>query len=132
LSTRRTVAWVGADGALGATLAPALGARPFPLRCPDLSNDGRILDLESFDVVIDGAGPRVHPGLAWGDYLREHVGTATQVARSMRLGSHLVFISSAAIYGAARCRQPRRRVRTRFQFHRMPGPSLPRSMPFEP
>lgn len=102
MSDRRTVAWVGADGALGGALAPALEATPVALRCPDLSDDGPIPDLAGFDVVIDGAGPRVHPGLAWGDYLREHVGTATRVARSMRPGSHLVFISSAAIYGAGR------------------------------
>jgi nucleoside-diphosphate-sugar epimerase len=102
LSIRRSVAWVGADGALGASLAPTLGAQPFPLRCPDLSDDDPIPELAGFDVVIDGAGPRVHPGLAWGDYLREHVGTATRVARSMRPGGHLVFISSAAIYGAGR------------------------------
>lgn len=102
MSAKRRVAWVGADGALGATLAPALGAQPLRLRCPDLSDDGPMGEIDGFDVVIDGAGPRVHPGLAWGDYLREHVGTATRVARSMRPGRHLVFISSAAIYGAGR------------------------------
>jgi UDP-glucose 4-epimerase len=102
LRSGRAVAWVGADGALGASLAPVLEAHPLPLRCPDLSDDGPIRELADFDVVIDGAGPRVHAGLAWGDYLREHVGTATRVARSMRRGSHLVFISSAAIYGSGR------------------------------
>lgn len=102
MSPPRAVAWVGADGALGASLAPALGAHPVPLRCPHLSDDGPIRELAAFDVVIDGAGPRVHRGLAWGDYLREHVGTAMRVARSMLPGSHLVFISSAAIYGSGR------------------------------
>jgi len=102
VTVRPAVAWVGADGALGSSLAPALGAHPLRLRCPDLSDDAPIPELAGFDVVVNGAGPRVHPGLAWGDYLREHVGTATRVARSMRPGSHLVFISSAAIYGSGR------------------------------
>ena len=40
MTTRPVVALVGADGALGAALGPALGARPIRLRCPDLTDDG--------------------------------------------------------------------------------------------
>jgi nucleoside-diphosphate-sugar epimerase len=101
---RGKVAWVGADGALGQALAPALGAHPVSLRCPDLGDDRPVAGLEGFDVVIHAAGPRVHPGLGWGDYLREHVGTVERVARSMRAGTHLVLVSSAAVYGSGRGR----------------------------
>jgi UDP-glucose 4-epimerase len=93
---------VGADGALGRTLAPALGAHPFTLRCPDLDETSPVPGLDAFDVVIQAAGPRVHPGLGWNDYLREHVGTTARVARSMRPGGHLVLVSSAAVYGSGR------------------------------
>lgn len=102
LPARREVAFVGADGALGSFLAPALGARAVGLRCPDLSDETPLQEVTDVDVVINAAGPRVHPGLGWTDYLREHVGTASRVARSMRPGSHLVLIGSAAVYGARR------------------------------
>ena len=75
---------------------------PVGLRCPALSGALPLAALADFDVVIDGAGPRVHKGLGWEDYLREHVGTAIGVAEAMRPGSHLVFLSSAAIYGSGR------------------------------
>jgi nucleoside-diphosphate-sugar epimerase len=100
--TSRRVAWVGADGALGKVLAPALGAHPVTLRCPDLEDESTVPGLADFDVVIQAAGPRVHPGLGWGDYLREHVGTTARVARSMAPGAHLVLVSSAAVYGSGR------------------------------
>jgi nucleoside-diphosphate-sugar epimerase len=100
--TARRVAWVGADGALGKVLAPALGAHPVVLRCPDLADASSVAGLDAFEVVIHAAGPRVHPGLGWGDYLREHVGTTARVAASMAPGSHLVLVSSAAVYGSAR------------------------------
>ncbi|MFI5377334.1 MAG: NAD-dependent epimerase/dehydratase family protein, partial [Candidatus Rokuibacteriota bacterium] len=77
-------------------------AHPVALRCPDLEDDAPIASLAGFDVVVHAAGPRVHPGLGWGDYLREHVGTTTRVARSMRPGAHLVLVSSAAVYGSGR------------------------------
>jgi len=102
MSLRPDVVWVGADGALGKALASALGARPVSLRCPDFADDRTVAELAQADVVIDAAGPRVHPELNWGDYLREHMGTAGRVAHSMRPGSHLVLISSAAVYGSAR------------------------------
>jgi nucleoside-diphosphate-sugar epimerase len=72
------------------------------LRCPDLEDVGPVEGLAEFDVVIHAAGPRVHPGLGWGDYLREHVGTTEKVVRSMRPGGHLVLVSSAAVYGSGR------------------------------
>jgi nucleoside-diphosphate-sugar epimerase len=62
----------------------------------------RIEGLEGFEVVIHAAGPRVHPGLGWGDYLREHVGTTRKIGGSMTRGSHLVLVSSAAVYGSNR------------------------------
>jgi nucleoside-diphosphate-sugar epimerase len=98
----RRIAWVGADGALGKVLAPALGAHPVTLRCPDLGDTSPVPELGAFDAVIHAGGPRVHPGLGWGDYLREHVGTTATVARSMRPGAHLVLVSSAAVYGSGR------------------------------
>ncbi len=42
----------------------------------------------------------MRPGLGWSDYLREHVGTSSAVARAMRPGAHLIHISSASVYGA--------------------------------
>ncbi len=102
MKPRSDVVWVGADGALGKALASTLGARPVSLRCPDFADNRTLAELADADVVIDAAGPRVHPELNWGDYLREHVGTAARVAHSMRTGSHLVLVSSAAVYGSAR------------------------------
>jgi nucleoside-diphosphate-sugar epimerase len=96
------VAFVGADGALGSVLAPALAAHPVRLRSPDLTDRSPLPELAGRRVVIHAAGPRVHPGLGWGDYLREHVGTTTRVASSLAPGSHLVLVSSAAIYGSGR------------------------------
>ena len=102
MSPETRVAWVGADGALGSVLAPALGAHPVTLRCPDLGDQRPVEGLAGFDVVIHAAGPRVHPGLGWGDYLREHVGTTARVVSSMKPGAHLVLVSSAAVYGSGR------------------------------
>jgi nucleoside-diphosphate-sugar epimerase len=98
----RRVAFVGADGALGTALAGALGARLVSLRCPDMTEAAPIADLAEADVVINAAGPRHHPGLRWSDYLREHVGTAARVARSLRPGAYLVQVGSAAVFGARR------------------------------
>lgn len=91
---------VGADGALGRSLSRALGARGVNLRHPGERLDAVIPEIGSADVVVNASGPRVRPGLGWGDYLREHVGTAIAVARAMRSGSHLVHFSSAAVWGA--------------------------------
>lgn len=96
------IAFVGADGALGARLVPALGARGINLRCSALHAPSAPLDLSGAYVTINAAGPRVRPGLGWVDYLREHVGTASIVAGAVRPGAHLVLISSAAVYGSAR------------------------------
>ena len=100
--TARRLAYVGADGALGSTLVPQLGAHPVSLRCPTLDDTSLVEGLDRFEVIIHAAGPRVHPGLRWGDYLREHVGTTRKVARSMAPGGHLVLVSSAAVYGSNR------------------------------
>jgi nucleoside-diphosphate-sugar epimerase len=83
-------------------LAEAIGAMPVRLRCPDFSDEAPLAELADVDVVIDAAGPRVHPGLNWSDYMREHVGTATRIAGSMRPGTHLVLVGSAAVYGSRR------------------------------
>ncbi|MDP9148769.1 MAG: NAD-dependent epimerase/dehydratase family protein [Myxococcota bacterium] len=93
---------VGANGALGGLLARLLGAKAIDLRHPGECLDATVPDLAAADVVINASGPRVRPGLGWSDYLREHVGTAGAVARAMRPGSHLVHISSAAVWGAGR------------------------------
>ncbi len=83
-------------------LVAALGARPVNLRCSDLAEDQQLPELAGADTVIHAAGPRVHSGLKWVDYLREHVGTTSRVARSMMAGGHLVLVSSAAVYGSRR------------------------------
>jgi nucleoside-diphosphate-sugar epimerase len=72
------------------------------LRCRDLAEVAPVPELADANVVINAAGPRVHAGLKWADYLREHVGTATRVAISARPGSHVVLVSSASVYGAGR------------------------------
>jgi nucleoside-diphosphate-sugar epimerase len=102
MSGAKRLAFVGADGALGQALAAGLGAVPIRLRCPEMSEGGALADLADADVVINAAGPRYRPELQWSDYLREHVGTATLVARSIRPGGYLVHVSSAAVYGAGR------------------------------
>ena len=91
---------VGADGALGAFLVTGLGARGVRLRHPAESLDARVPEIAEADFVVNASGPRVRPKLGWDDYLREHVGTASAVARAMRPKSHLVHFSSAAVYGA--------------------------------
>jgi nucleoside-diphosphate-sugar epimerase len=96
--TERVV--VGENGALGGSLSRALGARGVNLRHPGERLDAVIPEIASADAVVNVSGPRVRPGLGWADYLREHVGTAVAVARSMRPGSHLVHFSSAAVWGA--------------------------------
>jgi nucleoside-diphosphate-sugar epimerase len=102
MNERPRLAFVGADGALGEMLAGPLGARPVSLRCPDLTADRVLPELADADVVIHAAGPRYRPELRWSDYLREHLGTTTVVARSVRPGAYLVYLSSAAVYGARR------------------------------
>lgn len=42
----------------------------------------------------------MRPGLGWAEYLREHVGLASLAAQSMAPGSHLVHVSSAAVFGS--------------------------------
>jgi nucleoside-diphosphate-sugar epimerase len=91
---------VGADGTLGRVLAERLGARPVLARCPDPLDDAPLAELEGVRVVVNAAGPRVRPDLGWRDYLREHVGVTSRIARSMARGSHLVHVSSTAVYGA--------------------------------
>src|ERR1700722_3177130 len=94
----RARAVVGADGALGTMLVKALGAQGVALRHPAESLDARVPEIADRDFVVNVSGPRVRPGLGWGDYMREHVGTATAVARQMRPQSHLVHFSSVAVY----------------------------------
>jgi nucleoside-diphosphate-sugar epimerase len=96
--TERVV--VGKNGALGGLLCKALGARGINLRHPGERLDAVIPEIATADAVINVSGPRVRPGLGWGDYLREHVGTAIAIARAMRPGSHLVHFSSAAVWGS--------------------------------
>lgn len=98
--TKRYV--VGADGALGGVLVAGLGATGVKLRHPGATLDAVVPELAEADVVVNLSGPRVRPNLGWDDYLREHVGTATAVARAMRPGTHLIHFGSAAVYGAQR------------------------------
>ena len=91
---------VGADGALGKILVAALGATGVRLRHPGETLDAVVPELAAARVVVNVSGPRVWPGLGWADYMREHVGTASAVVRSMPAGSHLVHFGSASVYGA--------------------------------
>jgi nucleoside-diphosphate-sugar epimerase len=91
---------IGSDGALGALLLTGLGARGVRLRHPAENLDAHVSEIAAADFVVNASGPRVRPKLGWDDYLREHVGTASAVARAMRPNSHLVHFSSAAVYGA--------------------------------
>lgn len=102
---------VGKGGSIGAVLErrlPAAGieVHAIEVRVPDAKADAPIEEARAADVVINAGGPRVRPGLDADDYFREHVGLATRLARSMREGSHLVHLSSTAVYGARGTRIP--------------------------
>lgn len=88
---------VGKGGTLGAALAERLQADAIELRAATKFTDDR---LANADVVVNASGPRVRPGLQWGDYFREHVGVTSTIARAMRPGAHLVHVSSTAVFGA--------------------------------
>jgi nucleoside-diphosphate-sugar epimerase len=90
---------VGADGTLGALLVERLEARGVKLRCTDMAAEAP-LQLDGASTVINAAGPRARPGLKWADYLREHLGTTRTIVSGMRAGSHLIHLSSTAVYGA--------------------------------
>src|SRR5262249_3091891 len=70
------------------------------LRCSTYAPPEPPPELGRADVVVNAAGPRVRPGLSWTDYFREHVGLSCCIARAMRPGSHLIHLSSTAVYGA--------------------------------
>lgn len=91
---------VGAGGVLGRLLVDRLGARGVERRHGDEVLGGEDPDVSVVDTVINLGGPRVRPNLGWSDYLREHVGITSRVARHMRPGSHLVHVSSASVFGA--------------------------------
>jgi nucleoside-diphosphate-sugar epimerase len=91
---------LGKGGTIGAVLARRLEAPAIEVRVPDPRDEAPIPEAVDADVVVNAGGPRVRPGLGPADYLREHVGLATKLARSMRPGSHLVHLSSTAVYGA--------------------------------
>lgn len=93
---------VGAGGTLGARLARHLGARGVEARCRDPRDTAPLEEVSDARVVVHAGGPRVRPGLDWADYFREHVGLTSRVVRAMRPGSHLVHVSSTAVYGASR------------------------------
>jgi nucleoside-diphosphate-sugar epimerase len=90
---------VGADGTLGGLLVDRLKARGVTLRCKDMAQN-LSLPLEHAQTVINASGPRARPGLNWPDYFREHLGTARAIVRSMIPGTHLIHISSTAVFGA--------------------------------
>ncbi len=91
------------DGTLGVVLRKALEADGLSLRHPEgVLGDRLEPALANASLVINAAGPRLRPGLAGGDYLREHVGIATTIARSLPAGAHLVHIGSASVYGSRR------------------------------
>jgi hypothetical protein len=63
-----SVAVVGVGGALGRRIADQLGARAVDLRCSNPCDERRVPELADADVVVNAGGPRVRPGLRWGDY----------------------------------------------------------------
>jgi len=95
-----TVLVVGKGGTLGAAIAQRLHAEALELRAPDPRDDGPVSELRGATVVVNAGGPRVRKGLDFADYFREHVGVATRVVRSMAPGSHVVHLSSTAVFGA--------------------------------
>lgn len=90
---------VGADGTLGSLLTGRLGARGVQLRCKDMATN-EPLPLDRAATVINAAGPRARPGLDWSDYFREHLGTSRAIVRAMESGTHLIHLSSTAVFGA--------------------------------
>lgn len=90
---------VGADGTLGAFIVQRLKARGVTFRCNNMTGN-ELLRLDEDDTVINAAGPRARPGLNWADYFREHIGTSRAIARAMKPGSHLIHLSSTAVFGA--------------------------------
>lgn len=90
---------VGSDGTLGCILVDRLGVRGVRMRCADWRAEAPA-EIAQADVVVNVAGPRVRPGLGWADYMREHVGVTSAIARTMRAGTRLVHVSSTAVYGA--------------------------------
>ena len=95
-----TVLVVGKGGTLGAALADRLGAEAIELRAGSPAGGPWAGSIARASVVVNAGGPRVRPGLDWADYFREHVGVTARVVRAMRPGSHLVHISSTAVFGA--------------------------------
>jgi nucleoside-diphosphate-sugar epimerase len=90
---------VGADGTLGEMLKNHLTADGISLRCENMAKC-EPPHLENYATVINAAGPRARPGLNWSDYFREHIGTARAIVHGMHSGSHLIHLSSTAVYGA--------------------------------
>lgn len=95
-----SVVIVGRGGTLGAVLADRLAADAIELRVPDPTDMTEVGAIARASVVINAGGPRVRPGLVNADYVREHVGLAARIVRSMRPGAHLIHLSSTAVYGA--------------------------------
>ncbi len=93
---------VGADGTLGAFLVKGLGATGAVLRAPGTAEPEAPAAVRHARVVVNVAGPRVRPGLGWTDYVREHVGVSAALARAVGPGTHLVHLSSAAVFGGHR------------------------------
>jgi nucleoside-diphosphate-sugar epimerase len=92
---------VGSAGALGRLLCERLTAKGLDRRHPGASFvSGVDAEIERGSVVINVAGPRIRPHLGWSEYMREHVALSSLVARSMRSGTHLIHVSSAAVYGS--------------------------------
>jgi nucleoside-diphosphate-sugar epimerase len=93
---------VGAGGTLGGLLLQKIDAIGVEVRASSPREPPTVASVDLANVVVCAAGPRVRSGLGWYDYFREHVGLTTAVVRSMRPGSHLVYFSSAAVYGSGR------------------------------
>lgn len=91
---------VGKGGTLGRLLSERLQASAIEVRAADPRDVEPIDAVTRASVVVNAGGPRVRKGLGWSDYFREHVGVTTRVLRSMRPGSHLVHLSSTAVFGA--------------------------------
>jgi len=98
-----TVLVVGKGGTLGAFLTARLSAEGVELRAdPGALRPGAepLPEVVRASVVVNASGPRVRPGLSFADYFREHVEVSSRIVRSMQPGSHLVHLSSTAVFGA--------------------------------
>ena len=88
---------VGAAGTVGTFVTRSLGWRGIDVRAS--APDSAFAEVRGASVIINLSGPRVRQELVASDYLREHVGIAARIVRTMRPDTHLVHVSSTSVFG---------------------------------